>query len=300
MINFLKSLPKHLKTGFVSLFRHFAMTLTAASAVMVTLILLSIFLLVAGNVNLFTSNIEEGLRVHVILEKAIESEDDVDRVREKIAAVEGVDKIEYSDKKEELELFIKEKGSEFEMYRGDKNPLPNAFFVSVKDSGELESVSKSLENVEGVSVTAYGGNSVTSLIDLLDSIRSGGLIFVVMLTLLALFLISNSIKMTIYSRHSEIAIMRNVGATNTYIKVPFMFEGMFIGFLGAIIPCLLTIFGYQYLYGAVNGQLVTNMFALENTFPFTLYICGGLIAFGVLVGIIGSFLSTTRYLRWKR
>ena len=125
-------------------------------------------------------------------------------------------------------------------------------------------------------------------------------IFIVLLALLALFLISNSIKMTIYARNREISIMRNVGATNGYIKVPFMLEGMIIGFIGSLIPCLITYFGYRYLFDVMGGQIFSNMFSLQPVMPFTLEICVILIVAGMLVGLFGSFFSTTKYLHWKR
>jgi len=125
-------------------------------------------------------------------------------------------------------------------------------------------------------------------------------IFIVLLALLALFLISNSIKMTIYARNREISIMRNVGATNGYIKVPFMLEGMIIGFIGSLIPCLITYFGYRYLFDVMGGQIFSNMFSLQPVMPFTLEICAILIVAGMLVGLFGSFFSTTKYLHWKR
>lgn len=94
--------------------------------------------------------------------------------------------------------------------------------------------------------------------------------------------------------------MRNVGASNHFIKVPFMIEGVLIGLIGAVLPCILTYFGYSWLYDAIGGRLFTNLFALQPIIPFTLYVAAVLAACGVIVGLVGSFASTTRYLRWKR
>ncbi len=94
--------------------------------------------------------------------------------------------------------------------------------------------------------------------------------------------------------------MRNVGATNWFIKTPFMIEGMFIGLIGSIMPMMLTYFGYRYLYHSMGGKFFTNMFALQSVNSLALSICGALLLFGVIVGMIGSFLSVTKYLKWKR
>lgn len=300
MIKFFKAFPKFVKTAFLNIFRHIAMSISAMSAVTITLILFSSFLMIAGNVSLFTNTIEDDLRIHVVLDKNIDTKKEIDKVESELKKISGVSKAEFSDKDAELELYIKEKGEEFEMYRGEDNPLTHAFFVSVKDADQIESINAKVEDIAGVRQSVYGGSSVSQLISILNAIRSGGLVFVVLLMALALFLISNSIKLTIYARNTEISIMRNVGAANWYIKVPFMIEGMMIGFFGAIIPCIFTYFGYEYLYGLLNGHLVSAVFNLQPVMPFTLQIGAILIGSGMLVGLIGSFFSTTRYLHWKR
>ena len=186
------------------------------------------------------------------------------------------------------------------MFRGEENPLNHAYFVSVKNANDINTISEEINKLDGIKAVAYGGNSVTQLIKILNSIQDGGLIFVGLLTLLALFLISNAIKMTIYARNKEISIMRNVGATNWYIKIPFMLEGILIGIFGAILPCVLTYFVYKYLYNAMNGQIITGVFRLQPIFPFTIQVCLLITGFGILVGLIGSFFSTSKYLKWKR
>lgn len=300
MISFLKALPRHIRTAFVSIFRHFAMSLSASSAVTVTLILFSAFLIVAGNVSLFTDNIEAELRIHVVMHQEVVNDDAIAQVKKDIEDISGVKRATFSSKEEELEMMIKERGEDLAMYRGEENPLSNAFFVTVQDGDQIQKISEQIQALEQVDKTMYGGNSVSKLISILNSIRSGGLIFIILLTVLALYLISNAIKMTIYARNAEISIMRNVGAANWYIKVPFMIEGMLIGILGALIPCILTYFGYQYLYDTLNGQIVTAVFTLQPMMPFTLQVCMALTLFGMAVGFIGGFVSTTRYLRWKR
>lgn len=300
MISFIKALPKHIRAAFRSIVRHMAMSLSAASAVTVTLILFSAFLLIAGNISLFTDNIESDLRIHVILNEEVTEDADIESVKTSIENVSGVHNVVFSDKDNELELMIKERGEDLAMYRGEKNPLSHAFFVSVTEANQIQTISEEIKALDYVDKTAFGGSSVSKMISILNSVRSGGLIFVLLLTGLALFLISNTIKMTIYARNKEISIMRNVGAANWYIKVPFMIEGMIIGLLGAIIPCVITYFGYQYLYTTLNGQIVTAAFTMQPVYPFIIWVCASLFAFGMAVGLVGSFFSTTKYLRWKR
>ncbi|MEG0525885.1 MAG: permease-like cell division protein FtsX [Longicatena sp.] len=300
MISFFKAFPKHIKTAFLSIARHLAMSLSASSAVTITLVLFSAFLIVAGNVSLFTNSIENDLRIHVVLNGDVTEKNDLNQVKDELESISGVKRATFSSKADELELFIKERGEEFAMFKGDENPLSNAYFVSVKDADKIASITDKIKELPSVYSAVYGGNSVSKMISILNTVRTGGLVFVVLLSLLAIFLISNSIKMTIYARNKEIAIMRNVGATNGYIKVPFMIEGMLIGFIGSILPCIFTYFGYSYLFKAVSGQLMIGMFTMQPVYPFALQICGIITIAGMLVGLIGSFLSTTKYLRWKR
>ena len=300
MISFLKAFPRHVKTAFLSIFRHLAMSLSAASAVTIILVLLAVFLVLAGNISLFTSSIEEDLSIHAVLSTDIKEEADIQSIEKEIQSIDGVKQVRYSTPEEELELYIEEQGEEFAMFRGEENPLTGAFFITVKKADQIASITKQVQQVAGIRQAVYGGTSVSDMINMLNTVRFGGMIFIVLLALLALFLISNSIKMTIYARNREISIMRNVGATNGYIKVPFMLEGMIIGFIGSLIPCLITYFGYRYLFDVMGGQIFSNMFSLQPVMPFTLEICAILIVAGMLVGLFGSFFSTTKYLHWKR
>lgn len=300
MFKFLKSIPFHIKSAGKSLFRHFVMTLSASSAVMVTLILLSAFLMIAGNVSGFADNIEDDIRIHVVLNEKIISDEQIKAAESAMLSVEGVKEVEFSSKENELKLWILEKGEIFNVYEGENNPLHNAFFVSVSEPEAIETITNHIAALDIVDSAMYGGNSISQLISMLNTIRTGIVAFMALLGLLAIFLISNTIKMGIYARADEIAIMRNVGATNTFIKTPFMMEGMFIGLIGSLIPCILTYFGYEYLYEMMGGQLFTNVFALQPILPFVYEIMGILVLGGVLVGLLGSFISTTRYLHWKR
>lgn len=258
------------------------MSLSASSAVTITLILFSAFLMIAGNVSLFTNSIEDDLQIHVVLKADVKTQKKIDEAKDGLEKISGVRRVTFSDKDNELELMIKEKGKEFEMYRGKDNPLCNAFFVSVKDANQIKAINAQIEQLPFVKQSVYGGNSVSKMISVLNTIRSGGLVFVGLLTLLALFLISNSIKLTIYARNAEISIMRNVGAANWYIKVPFMIEGMLIGLMGAVLPCIFTVIGGTSIAGGEGGIFGTVIGAVIVT-----VIRNGLVQLGV-----GSYFTT--------
>jgi len=172
--------------------------------------------------------------------------------------------------------------------------------VEVNDGTQLQNIADQIQQMTGVYKVNFGGQSATKLISALDTIRNGGGILVAALSLLAIFLIQNTIKLTIMARADEIAIMRNVGAKNGFIRAPFVVEGIIIGALGAIVPILLTVYGYIYLYKYTGGVVISNMFTLIPPHPFVLKLSLILLGIGMVVGLIGSFFSVTRYLRWKR
>ena len=303
MIKFFKSIPYHIKTAAKSLIRHFALTFSSSTAVMVTLTLLMTFLVVAGNVANFTYNIEDSLKIHATIEATV-SDEDIKTLQAQIENMENVTRVTFSSKDQELESYIDgmDDASQklYEIYRGEGNPLLHAFIIEVNDGKNLESINNRLLAMNEIHDAAYGGNSAMMMITAMDGLRVTGSIFVVALSILAIFLISNTIKSAIYARQNEISIMRNVGATNGFIKMPFMIEGMFIGMLGSIVPILLTIFGYKYIYDALNGVLLIAMFKLQPIYPFVIYVSLTLLGTGIIVGILGSFFAVSKYLRWKR
>ncbi len=295
---------RHIKEGFFGVGRHAAMSLSSAMAVAITLIIISIFAIFTANVASMTETIEGKIQIAVLIDYQYEGQEDIDRIGLTISEMRGVDTVSFSSKDEELDAYInsfdKEEERElFETYRED-NPMHHAYYVQVENGDGLKELSAQIELIEGVYEINYGGESSVMLVNALNSVRNGGLVLVIALSLLAIFLIQNTIKLTIFARSSEISIMRNVGAKNGFIRAPFMVEGVLIGALGAIIPIFLTVFAYIYMYQKMDGIMISNMFVLIEPHPFVLQVSLILLAVGMLVGLLGSFLSVTKYLRWKR
>lgn len=291
-----------IKEGFIGLVRHLAMSVSSIMAVIVTLLLVSLFLILTVNLQQITDSVQAKVQIHVQIENEVDLTGIADLKRE-ILELPGVVAVDYSDKDEELNHFIESYGEEgkiFEMYRGDKNPLRNAFIIEVSEGNVIDQVSTKIENMVGIESVNYGGLNALKLIEILNSVRDSGLILVLVLGVLAVFLITNTIKMSIHSRMFEIQIMRTIGATNGFIRAPFMVEGVLIGFIGSLIPIGISIFGYKYLYESLNGVLLTNIFELRPVFPFVFQLSYLLIMLGISVGLVGSFISVSRYLRTVR
>ena len=294
---------RHIKEGFVGTTRHFAMCVSSASAVTITLILISVFMMITSNLGMIVSNIEGDIRISALVSYDHESSSDLARIKQSILAIPGVSDAEHHTKEEEYEYYVNNYYAEqrelFKAYE-DQNPFHEVFMVSVEDGNQLESISEQIEKIDGIDEANYGGISSQKLVSILDSVSYAGIILVIALCALAIYLVYNTIKITIASRADEISIMRNVGARNGYVRAPFLVEGIIIGTIGAIIPILLTIFGYIYLYNSTGGYLVSELLSLIKPSPYVYYLSGILLGIGIIVGFIGSYISVCKYLRIKR
>lgn len=293
-----------IRDGFKGVGRHASMSIQSASAVTLALIIISLFLMFSMTVQNFTKGIEESVSISVLVDYSKESAEDEDAISLAIKNISGVSTVTYSSKDEEFQYYLESFDDEktrkaFEPFK-DSNPMHDAFYVETTSGSNIEAIAEEISNIEGVYKVNYGGDSAVSLIAALRTIRNGGWIIALALSLLAIFQIQNTIKLTIMARADEIAIMRNVGAKNSFVRSPFMVEGLIIGALGSIIPIAITYFGYNKLYEMTGGHLISNMFSLIVPDPFIYQICGALLIIGMIVGLLGSFLSVTKYLRWKR
>lgn len=297
MSKFLRTLPVHFRRAFYNIKRNFASTLSSAFAVMITSTLISVFLICAFNVDLFAERIEDTIRIAVRIEDGA----DKDKIKSELEDLKDVYEVNYSSKEEQLEDFIDsdQGGEKYRMFEDD-NPMYATYFVDISDPNQFESVATAAGKLEGVKDTSYGGTASRDIVNIFNNVRIGGAALVGALSLLAIFLISNTIKININNRKDEIGIMRNVGASNWFIKIPFLIEGMLIGVIGSIIPILATIFGYGFLYSYAGGQFFTSILKLYAPAPFVYQISLVLLGVGIVVGLLGSLLSVNKYLKWKR
>ncbi len=293
-----------IREGIRGVGRHWAMSISSAIAVTVTLIIISLFLVLSYHLERFTRTVESSVEISVMVSYDAESSSDLRRIEQEISKIGGVEDVTYSDKDQELDYYINSFEDErtkevFEPFKAD-NPMHDAYYVETKNGADLSAIADKIKAIDGVDTVNYGGQSTLNMVEAMSSIRRFGGILVAALTLLAIFLIQNTIKLTIYARQDEITIMKNVGATNGFIRSPFLWEGIITGMLGAIIPIALTVWSYFVIFERTSGVLISNMFQLEKPLPFLYYVSGILLGVGILVGLFGSWLSVSRYLRDRR
>lgn len=292
---------RHFREGAISLKRNFAMSLSSSAAVTVTLLLVSLFLILTVNIQEISHNISENLLIHVKIKNEIVLDSEISALQNRIRVLDNVRTVTFSSRDDELQRQLEAFPVLAEILKiRDENPLRNAFIVHIIDKEDIESTAKMIANLPGIETTEYGGQGVNQLIDILATIQRGSFVLVFSLSLLAIFLISNTIKVTIYARKEEISLMRMIGASNNFIRAPFMFEGMLIGLLGSIIPMVISAVLYYYFYNQFGGQFFSAIFKLTPIMPFLVYLLSILLIIGMFVGLLGSFVSVTRYLRWRR
>ncbi len=293
------NIARHFREAFYGITRHFAMAFSSASAVSITLILIGAVMLISANITNITRNIEQNVEIFVKLDNEAEQVN-IDYLANEIKNMEGVLAVTYSSKDEELEKFIVSYGQEYAIYRGANNPMHNAFYVKVEKGDTLEDIAQQIKSLQYVDTVKYGGGNTVKMIVTMNAINIGAYVAAAVFSLLAIFLINNTIKITIYGRNREISIMRHVGATNNFIRTPFMIEGIFIGVLGSALPIAIIVFGYNYLYQVMGGHIMTDLLSLAPVMPAVRDISLYLLAIGCAVGLIGSFISVSRYLRFRR
>ncbi len=295
----LRIISRNIRDSFKGVFRNFSLSIASISCIAITLIVVSISIILSDNVNNFATLVEEDVTIVTFLSNDISSE----RVSEINAEINKLDNIANVSYESKMEIADEMKSSSdvfknlMEDWTEDENPLQSTYLVKVKDIEKIGETANQIKNIEGVSVVKYGEGMVEQLVTVFDMVRKISIVIVAALVVVTAFLITNTIKITIFSRKREIEIMRLVGASNLNIKIPFIFEGLLLGMLGSIVPICLTIYGYIALYNHFNGQLFSPFIQLMKPQPFVYFVSLILLAIGVVVGMFGSLNAVRKHLK---
>lgn len=300
---------KHLFASLKSLKRNGWSTFFAASSVAITLTLVGLFLAVLLNVERLATGVQNNLTINAYLavdstetqetitngEGKTEPNPNYHQVYNQITAISGVKTVTFSSKEEQLEQLKATLGDEWDTVEG--NVLSDVYVVQVTSADQLKAIAEQIQGLAGVDEVNYGGLDTDKLLSMSNMVRIWGLAGAGILVLVAIFLISNTIKMTIMSRRRDIEIMRLVGAKNAYIRGPFFFEGAWIGLLGSILPALLIFFSYQFVYNYLQGGLTASGLSLYPPVFFSASLITALALLGIIIGSFGSLLAMGRYLK---
>ncbi|MGT2800022.1 permease-like cell division protein FtsX [Streptococcus marmotae] len=302
---------RHFIESLKSLKRNGWMTIAAISSVTITLTLVGLFASVILNATKLTSDLTNNVRVNVYLranstdnQKTIVNDQgqtvenpDYQSVYKQILSLDNVKSIDYSSKEEQLNHLTETLGSTWNLFKGDANPLYDAYIIETTDPQYVKSVGKEIAKIDGVTEVRDGEVETERIFKLNSLVKTWGFAATGLLLFTAVFLISNTIRITIISRSREIQIMRLVGAKNSYIRGPFLFEGAWVGLLGAIVPSALVYFAYQMLYNSVNASLASQNLSLIDMQIFVPAMIAILFVLGIVIGALGSVISMRRFLK---
>lgn len=287
---------RHLLESIKSLKRNGWMTVASVSAVTITLSLVGVFMAVIINATKLAEDIESNVDVSVFIEYGTK-QPEIDALEKELKGLDDVKGVKFSSADAELEKIKKSMGPKWDLFDEDSNPLYDVFVVSTTDPKQTKHVAKEAGELENVYKADYGGLESEKIFKISEVVKTWGLAAAALLLFVAMFLISNTIRITIISRQREIQIMRLVGAKNGYIRWPFFLEGGWIGLIGSLIPVALMVFGYQKVYEILNPILLRSNYSMVKPGDFSLQISLVLVAVGFVIGSLGSVMSMHRFLK---
>ena len=296
----IRTIKRYIRDAAKSVIRNFSLSLASISCIAITLIVVAFSLVISYNVENFTESIRKDVTMVIFLDGK-STKDDASRIENAIKATGNVEKLTFKSKQQQAEETAKENevfSTIIKDWTDETNPLLDSFELKVKDVDKIKRTAETIKKIDKVNTVSYGEEMVDQLITIFNVVKKVSIAAVLALIIVTAFLITNTIKLAIYARKREIEIMRLVGASNLSIKIPFVIEGLFLGFLGSIVPVIITIYGYTSLYEFFDGKLFSSALAkLIEPSPFVYLSSLLLTIIGILVGMFGSWQAVRKYLK---
>ena len=284
------------KETYKSIRRNGFMSFASISTVAVSLLVLGMFLMIFLNTNNLAQYLESQVQVSVYMQDNATGQE-LAAVKEKLTKMPGVVKVTQVSKTEALARFKKRLGDQNQLLNslGKENPFPNSFEVQVDNPERIKMLTPQIGQLPKVETAKFGQEVVEHLFQLTKILRFGGILLVVFLAMATLFIISNTIRLTVFARRKEVIIMKYVGATDWFIRWPFLLEGMTLGFFGAVIAFILINSIYSGLLERIHATLA--FLPLLPSSPLLLYVDLFLLFAGTGIGALGSYISLRKFLR---
>lgn len=279
-----------------SLKRNNWMSLASVGTVAVSLFIFGMFMMLVMNMNKMADSLESQVQINVYLQDDVSREQARD-IEKDLKNLQGVEQVTFVSREEAMERFKERLGDQKTLLEAldETNPLPDSFEVMITQPELVKTAAASIERYDGVESAKYGQDVMEHLFDMTRLIRIFGFSIMLVLALATLFIIANTIRLTVFARRKEIAIMKYVGATDWFIRWPFILEGMVMGLFGSIIAAIVLRFAYTGVVEAIYESLA--FFPLIPTYPFINYVTLLVIISGMIIGATGSALSLKRFLK---
>ena len=282
-----------LKEGVKNVWSNRLMSFASVGVLVSCLFLTGIAVLLSMNISSALESVEKQNSITVYLKTDIGNLESV-QIGEKIKRVANVASCEFYSKEEAMEKYVDVLGDLFNGLQGEENPLPNAFHVTMEDLSLYDQTVSDLQQIDGVDTVSDRSDAAEKLTRLNRLVATVSFWFILILSAVSLFIISNTISVTMYSRRLEISIMKSVGATDGFIRIPFIVEGITIGIISAILSTGLLTVLYEVLMNAAQQFVPFHYISFRAVaLPITL----SFIAAGVVFGLIGGLISIRKYLK---
>lgn len=296
MIAMFSSLNYFFRETVKSLFRNRFMAIASVLTVTLSMFILGIFLSAVLNINHMASYLENQVEMTVYLKDGLKTQQ-VMTVGSRLKSLSGLKEIAFTDKDQAMEEFRNRMGEQAGLLDSiNGNPLPASYQTSFNSPDELKMAVNIVRNYSEVEAVQYGQDVIEQLYRIAKVIRISGIILILFLAAAELFIISNTIRLTVFARRREIQIMKYVGATNGFIRWPFLFEGMIIGLIGSTIASILLCLGYNLILEEMNEAGLV-FFSLIPFWPFMPYVSLFILASGIIIGALGSAISLRKYMK---
>lgn len=290
------SLCYFLRETVTSLVRNRFMAVASILTVTLSMFILGAFLSAVLNINHMATYLESQVEMTVYLKDGIKT-DDVMAVGKQLKQLNGLKGISFTNKDQALANFRESMGDQAALLDSmNGNPLPASYKISFQSPDQLQDAVNLVKKYPQVDDVQYGQEIVEQLYRVAQFIRISGIILILFLATAELFIISNTIRLTVFARRREIQIMKYVGATNGFVRWPFLFEGMVIGFIGSGISSILLWLCYRMIQEEIhNAGLV--FIPLLTMYPFIVHVAIFLLAAGIIIGALGSAISLRKYMK---
>lgn len=291
-----RTIEYYIREVFISLRRNNWMSVASIGTVAVSLFIFGMFLMMVMNMNKLAENMESQVQINVYLLDKVDREQARD-IEKDLKEIEGVESVGFVTKDEAMERFKDRLGDQKTLLDAldETNPLPDSFEITVTNPDLVKTAAEKMEKIDGVECAKYGQDVMEHLFEITRLLRIFGFTLMLVLALATLFIISNTIRLTVFARRKEIAIMKYVGATDWFIRWPFVMEGMVLGLFGSIIAAMVLRTAYIAMAEKVYDTLA--FFPLIPEQPFLTYITIIVVISGMVVGAIGSAVSIKKFLK---
>ncbi|MFC1571902.1 permease-like cell division protein FtsX [Candidatus Margulisiibacteriota bacterium] len=271
------------------------MSLVAIGTISVSLVVFGLFLLLVINLGNIVGAVSSRMDIAAYVEKNLSLES-AGALQVKLAQIPGVEKVKFTSRTEAWKRFKQDFGSKLNLDEiiAD-NPLPHTFAVKVRTPDQLSSVAKQISKIETVSEVRYSGKLIDQIKALLDAVRIGGTALVILISLATLLIVVNTVRLTVLARETDIYIMKLVGATNTFVKWPFIIEGVLIGVLGGLVSFFVLRFSYVAVSTRISRAL--PFLPLVSNGRLLTFIYVAMIAGGTALGMLGAYISVSKVLK---